>query len=96
MADLSVSPAALSASAAELRRESQRIEIALRTLEQEANRLRGTWDGAARVAYDNAQREWSLTFEQMKSVLATIAGATENIATNYVETDRNSAKLFRR
>jgi len=96
MADLSVSPAALTASAAELRKESQRIEAALRNLEQEANRLRGNWDGAARVAYDNAQRQWSATFEQMKSVLASIATATENISDNYVETDRNAAKHFRR
>ncbi|WP_159501992.1 WXG100 family type VII secretion target [Microbacterium sp. 18062] len=96
MADLSVSPAALSASAAELRRESQRIEAALRSLEQEANRLRGSWDGAARVAYDNAQRQWSATFEHMKTVLASIATATAQISENYVETDRKSAKLFRR
>lgn len=96
MADMSVSPAALTESAAQLRRESQRIEVALRALEQEANRLRGNWDGAARVAYDNAQRQWSSTFEQMKAVLANIAAATENISDGYVETDRTSAKLFRR
>jgi WXG100 family type VII secretion target len=95
MADISVSPAALTASAGELRRESQRIEGALRALEQEANRLRGSWDGAARVAYDNAHREWSMTFEHMKTVLARIASATETIAEDYVATDRNSAKLFR-
>jgi WXG100 family type VII secretion target len=96
MADMSVSPAALTASAAELRRESQRIEAALRSLEQEANRLRGNWDGAARIAYDNAQRQWSVTFEQMKSVLTSIAGATEQISDGYVDTDRRSAKLFQR
>ncbi|MBA8815028.1 WXG100 family type VII secretion target [Microbacterium halimionae] len=94
MPDLNVSPEALTASAGELRRESQRIEAALRSLEQEAARLRGSWDGAARVAYDNAHREWSTTFEQMKSLLGSIATATEQISENYVETDRNSAKLF--
>lgn len=96
MADLSVTPAALATSAAELRRESQRIENALRNLEQEATRLRGGWDGAARVAYDNAQRDWSATFEQMKAVLASIAQATNDIAEGYVDADRRSAKLFRR
>jgi WXG100 family type VII secretion target len=96
MADMSVSPAALTASAAQLRSESQRIEAALRSLEQEANRLRGNWDGAARVAYDNAQRQWSVTFEQMKAVLASIASATEQISDGYVDTDRRSAKLFTR
>ena len=96
MADMSVSPAALTASAAQLRTESQRIEAALRSLEQEANRLRGNWDGAARVAYDNAQRQWSVTFEQMKAVLASIATATEDISDSYVDTDKRSAKLFTR
>ncbi|QEW01073.1 WXG100 family type VII secretion target [Microbacterium caowuchunii] len=96
MGDLSISPAALTASAAELRRESQRIEAALRSLEQEAARLRVNWDGAARVAYDNAQRQWSATFEQMKTVLGSIAASTEQIADGYVETDLHSAKRFTR
>lgn len=96
MGDLSITPAPLTASAGELRRESQRIEGALRALEQEANRLRGNWDGAARVAYDNAQRAWSMEFEHMKAVLANIASATESIAEDYVTTDRNAAKLFQR
>ena len=96
MADLSVSPAELSAASASLKAESQRIEAALRGLEQEANRLRGAWDGTARVAYDNAQREWSATFEHMKNVLASIAAATQQIADNYVEADKRSAKLFQR
>lgn len=95
MADLSVSPAALTEAAAALKAESQRIETALYGLEMEANRLRTNWDGAARVAYDNAQREWSSTFVHMKNVLASIAGATQQIAENYVEADKQSAKLFR-
>jgi WXG100 family type VII secretion target len=96
MADLKVSPAALSAASAALKQESQRIEAALAGLEQEVNRLRGNWDGAAQVAYDVAQREWSTTFAHMKSVLASIADATEQIGENYVETDHRSAKLFKR
>jgi WXG100 family type VII secretion target len=94
MADMSVTPEALTAASANLRRESQRIEAALRALETEAARLRGTWDGAARVAYDTAQREWSMTFEHMKSVLASIATATQSIGDDYVESDRSSARRF--
>ncbi|MCX6502521.1 MAG: WXG100 family type VII secretion target [Microbacterium sp.] len=96
MADLKVSPEGLSAAAAALKQESARIEAVLAGLEQEANRLRGNWDGAARVAYDLAQREWSTTFAHMKSVLASIAEATQQIGENYVEADKRSAKLFRR
>lgn len=96
MTDLKVTPAALSAAAASLKQESQHIEAVLAGLEQEVNRLRGNWDGAAQAAYDVAQREWSLTFAHMKTVLANIAQATERIGENYVETDKRSAKLFQR
>jgi 6 kDa early secretory antigenic target len=95
MADLRVTPAALHAAAARLRSESARIEAALRGIETEAGRLRASWDGASRLAYDQAQREWSLTFEQMKDVLRSIANATDGIADDYVETDKRSADRFR-
>lgn len=95
MSDLRVSPAGLSEASQALRSESQRIEGALLGLEQEANRLRANWDGAAKIAYDNAQREWSASFAEMKQVLASIANATQQIAENYVETDKRNAKLFR-
>jgi WXG100 family type VII secretion target len=94
MSDLRVTPAALHAASDRLRSESARIEAALRALEQEANLLRGNWDGAARVAYDNAQAQWSVTQEHMKDVLARIATATSEIADDYVETDKQSAKRF--
>ncbi|MFG6402281.1 MULTISPECIES: WXG100 family type VII secretion target [unclassified Microbacterium] len=94
MGDLRVRPEALHSAAARLRDESARIESALRALEQEAGRLRANWDGTARVAYDNAQAQWSATQEQMKDVLARIATATSQIAVDYVETDRRSAKNF--
>jgi WXG100 family type VII secretion target len=94
MSDLRVTPAALHAASDRLRSESARIEAALRALEQEANRLRGNWDGAARVAYDNAQAQWSVTQEHMKNVLARIATATSEIADDYVQTDKQSAKRF--
>ena len=96
MADIRVSPAALGEASVALRTESRRIEQALAGLEAEANRLRGNWDGAARDAYDAAQRERSTTFAQMKDVLGSIATATQQIADDYVETDRRSAKLFQR
>jgi WXG100 family type VII secretion target len=94
MSDIHVTPEALRAASERLLTESGRINSALRELEQEANRLRGNWDGAARVAYDNAQSQWSVTQEHMKDVLARIAKATSNIADDYVETDKRSAQRF--
>jgi len=94
MSDLRVTPEALHAAASQLRSESARIEAALRGLEAEATRLRDQWDGAAQVAYDNAHREWSTTFEDMKNVLRRISNATDGIADDYVSTDRASAARF--
>lgn len=94
MADLRVRPEALHAAAERLRTESARIEAALRGLDTEATNLRGSWDGAAQVAYDNAHRQWSATFEGMKEALRRISTATDGIADDYVAADRSSAKRF--
>lgn len=95
MADLKVTPEALHAAADRLRAESARIDNALRGLETEITRLRGSWDGAAQAAYDTAQHRWAVTFEHMKTVLQQISTATDDIANDYVTTDRHSAKAFR-
>jgi len=94
MGDLRVTPESLHAAAGRLRAESARIEAALRGLESEGNRLRSSWDGSAQAAFDQAYRQWSVTFEGMKETLRRIATATDEIAEGYVETDQRSAKLF--
>lgn len=94
MSDLRVTPEALHEAAGRLRAESARIEAALRGLESEGARLRANWDGAAQVAYDNAHRQWSATFEGMKEALRRISTATDTIADDYVATDRRSAQAF--
>jgi early secretory antigenic target protein ESAT-6 len=94
MSDFQVTPEALRAASDRLRSESARIEASLRGLEQEASRLRGNWDGVARVAYDNAQAQWSVTQEHMKDVLARIAAGAAQIADDYVDTDKRSAERF--
>lgn len=94
MSDLSVRPEALHAAAGRLRAESARIEAALRGLEAEGTVLRGRWDGAAQVAFDNAHRRWSATFEGMKEALRRISTATDDIADDYVAADKASAARF--
>ena len=94
MSDLRVTPEALHDAAGRLRAESARIDSALRGLEGEVTRLRGSWDGAAQAAYDSAQHRWAVTFEQMKTVLQQISTATDDIADDYVTTDRRSAARF--
>lgn len=94
MSDLRVTPEALHAAAARLRAESARIDAALGGLDAEVARLRGGWEGTAQTAYDNAQRQWSTTLEQMRDALSRISNATDAIADDYVTADRASAARF--
>lgn len=94
MPDLKTQPEDLHAAADELRSESKRLASVLAGLEQEAARLREQWDGGAREAYDRAQREWSITFDKMASLLARISAATDAIADRYTDADARSATLF--
>ncbi|MFE1646760.1 WXG100 family type VII secretion target [Microbacterium sp. P01] len=94
MSDLKVTPESLHAGAAELRSESAHIAGVLAGLEQEVGRLRAQWDGGAQQAYDQAQRSWSRTFDEMKTLLARVADATDRMAEEYVTQDKNSAGRF--
>ncbi len=94
MGDLRVTPEALHAAAARLRSESARIDAALGGLDAEVARLRGSWEGTAQVAYNNAQQQWSATLEQMRDALSRISNATDSIADDYVSADRASAARF--
>ena len=95
-APLSVTPESLHAAAAELRRESARIQAALTELEQRVGVLRDNWDGGAKTSYDAAQRTWSATFSAMRSLLAQVADQTDRRAEDYIARDKQSAQGFTR
>jgi WXG100 family type VII secretion target len=46
------------------------IQAELDDLDGEVARLRGGWDGAARDAYDTAQREWKVAMDALRDALA--------------------------
>jgi len=92
--DVSVRPEGLHETARALRTQSAQLENILASLAQRVNGLEAHWDGAARQAYSQAQREWSAALGDMTSVLASVANATDDFAGGYVHDDKASAQRF--
>jgi len=53
-----------------------------------------TWSGGAKDAYEQAQRTWDQSFEDLKQVLAQIGSALPQIAEGYKSTDKGAEGLF--
>lgn len=53
-----------------------------------------TWSGGAKDAYEQAQRTWDQSFEDLKQVLAQIGSALPQIAEGYKNTDKGASDLF--
>ncbi|GAB3400560.1 hypothetical protein GCM10027515_08500 [Schumannella luteola] len=90
----SVTPETLREVAASLGQESRHLAGVLGDLEQRVRALESNWDGAARQAYSEAQRSWSVSINDMTSILGQVGSATEEIAAGYVSSDKASAKRF--
>lgn len=94
MQSMSVNPAQVVALAGQIRSGSTGIKSQLDQLEAEVGKLRASWGGEAQLSYDQAQRKWSQTLGEMQSLLTQIAGKTEEIAGQYVQSDSASANRF--
>jgi early secretory antigenic target protein ESAT-6 len=94
MQSMSVNPAQVSALAGQIRQGSTGIKSTLDNLESEVGKLRASWGGEAQVSYDTAQRKWSQTLGEMQALLTQIAGKTEEISGQYVQSDSSSAQRF--
>jgi early secretory antigenic target protein ESAT-6 len=94
MQSMSVNPAQVSALAGQIRQGSTGIKSALDNLESEVGKLRSAWGGEAQISYDTAQRKWSQTLGEMQALLTQIAGKTEEISGQYVQSDSSSAQRF--
>lgn len=63
-------------------------------LMQDLTPLTHDWQGAARTAYDAAQKQWNDSFEDLKQVLAQIAAVLPQLADGYQGTESGVEKLF--
>jgi early secretory antigenic target protein ESAT-6 len=94
MQSMSVNPAQVSALAGQIRSGSQNIKSTLENLESEVNKLKGAWSGEALEAYNQAQRNWTVSVTEMNQLLSQIASKTEEISQQYTQTDNSAAGRF--
>lgn len=70
------------------------IQQELDELDGKVQQLIGSWDGEAKEAYYQAQRDWNQKLAEIRDILSRISTATSNIATQYDDTDRKAATYF--
>ncbi|WP_255447129.1 WXG100 family type VII secretion target [Schumannella soli] len=94
MESMSVKPAQVVALSGQIRGGASGIQSKLDDLDSEVGKLRGSWSGSAQQAYDEAQRKWTQSVNELNSLLQQIAGKTEEIAQQYTQSDNSSAGRF--
>ncbi|WP_443192685.1 WXG100 family type VII secretion target [Microbacterium sp. Clip185] len=68
-----------------LARAAGSLEDVLAALDGEVSALRGAWSGAARDAYDEAQREWTVSLDALNRALRSSVGAARRGAVGWCE-----------
>ena len=81
VSSFSVRPEQVDVLASDIAADAKSIAQELENLNSQVSALIGQWDGSAREAYHQAQRNW-------------ISQATSQIAQQYVESDARSAGRF--
>lgn len=94
MQSMSVRPEQVQALAGQIRGGAQGIRAELDRLESEVGKLRSAWGGDAQQSYDVAQAQWNKSLAELQQLLQQISGKTEEIASQYVQSDKSSAGRF--
>lgn len=94
MQSMSVNPAQVNALAGQIRNGASGIRAQLDTLNSEVGKLRGQWGGDAQASYDQAQKSWNQSVTAMQELLTQIASKTEEISSQYTQSDNSSANRF--
>lgn len=94
MQSMSVKPEQVVALAGQIRTGSNGIKSQLEQLDGEVSKLRGSWNGAAQAAYDDAQRKWTQSLTALNTLLEQISQKTEEMSHGYVSSDKSSAGRF--
>jgi 6 kDa early secretory antigenic target len=92
--DFDVTPEALRTVAASLDAEGQHLDDVLAALAQRVASLEADWDGAARDAYAQAQRDWTAALADMRAILGRVARSTVQMADGYAGDDKAAATHF--
>lgn len=91
-----VSPAEVHQLSEFVTRQSRAITDALGELDSKVGKLKASWDGEAKEAYDAAQRAWSTQITEMNALLGRVGAKLIEIGNGYSETDRRGAGRFSR
>ncbi|GAB3153024.1 WXG100 family type VII secretion target [Amycolatopsis sp. NPDC004378] len=93
-AGIKVNYATIRAAADDCQQTGGELQQAFDRLKDDLKPLITTWTGSAKDQYDQAQRTWDQSFEDLKQVLAQIAAALPQIADGYQATDNAVEGLF--
>ena len=94
VSSFSVRPEQVDVLASDIAADAKSIAQELENLNSQVSALIGQWDGSAREAYRQAQRNWDGKLQEMNQILGQISQATSQIAQQYVESDARSAGRF--
>jgi early secretory antigenic target protein ESAT-6 len=91
---MSVSTAQVQGLSQSLQSRAKQIAAILEDLERQIQVLQSSWDGKARDAYQQAQRQWTTQANRLQQLAADIARATGEIASGYDQFDAQAAAQF--
>ncbi|MBM6747167.1 WXG100 family type VII secretion target [Bifidobacterium adolescentis] len=94
VSSFSVRPEQVDVLSSDIANDAKGIARELDNLDNQVKSLIEQWDGSAREAYHQAQRDWTSKLQEMNQILGQISQATSQIAQQYVESDARSAGRF--
>ncbi len=94
VSSFSVRPEQVDVLSTDIANDAKGIAQELDNLDAQVKSLIEQWDGAAREAYHQAQRDWNGKLQEMNQILGRISQTTSQIAQQYVESDTRSAGRF--
>lgn len=92
--DFRVSPQVLQQVSAELRSQAADLLNRLGEFDRDVAARSATWEGAAKESYTQKQGQWNEGMNQMQAALEAFARLVDQLAGNYVETDRQGETIF--
>ena len=92
--DFRVSPELLQQVSADLRTQATDLLSQLDQFNKDVEARSATWEGAAKESYTQKHGEWTAGMQQMQGALVAFAELVDQLAGNYVRTDRLGANTF--
>lgn len=92
--DFKVTPDLLVTTSASLRLQASTLGAQLEQFNSDVAARSATWEGQAKESYTQKQGEWSAGMVQMQGALRAFADLVDQLAGNYVNTDRLGANTF--